>query len=223
VKDERGNDGNYRRFLKQLQEVTLKILIALGGMVFFLLTGCTGSPADPAELLFEFSFEESLEGWHTRGIDLELGQDTIQWSITQSSDRATDRSTSLKFYLNNLNDADKIWVEKKFSVRPGTRYRVSISYDFASRDNGTMNLFTVIPGVLPRPPRTREELAPTFQGSTGNGSDSDSEYIWTRKEYGVIVESGETGELSVVIGVWGTWETPRTYYLDHLRITFDEH
>jgi hypothetical protein len=28
------------------------------------------------------------------------------------------------------------------------------------------------------------------------------------------------GRIHIVIGVWGTWETPRTYYVDNVRLLF---
>jgi hypothetical protein len=46
--------------------------------------------------------------------------------------------------------------------------------------------------------------------------------VWLDKAYGLDVRSGSSGMLYVIIGVWGVWETPRTYYVDDVRIKFTE-
>jgi len=115
---------------------------------------------------------------------------------------------------------------------------VTVEYDFASADFGSFNLFRVITGVLPRPPlagglpepplaqgdgKGASTLDPSvFQGDTGNGQDADVGYRWMSKKYEFTARSGLDGTLHVLVGVWGTWESPRTYYLDNLRVTLAE-
>ncbi|MFH1221207.1 MAG: hypothetical protein V1694_12250 [Candidatus Eisenbacteria bacterium] len=45
-------------------------------------------------------------------------------------------------------------------------------------------------------------------------------YLWTGKQYTIDRRSSANGKLYVSIGVWGTWETPRTYYVDFVYIAF---
>ena len=45
---------------------------------------------------------------------------------------AQDGSTSVKLYLNNLNDAAKIWIEKTYSVQQSRNYQVKVTYSFAT-------------------------------------------------------------------------------------------
>ena len=35
-----------------------------------------------------------------------------------------------------------------------------------------------------------------------------------------VATSSPSGALYVSIGIWGTWETSRTYYLDDVTVTF---
>lgn len=167
-----------------------------------------------------FSFEEGMQGWEAKATDLELANSTIDWSITRSQERVNDGSSSLRFYLENWNDMGKIWIERSFAVKPNTQYVVNVSYAFASADWGDANFFTIITGVLQEPPKSRYELV--YQGDTGNGARSDVGYLWLEKSYGFSVESDAAGKLYVVVGVWGVWETPRTYYIDSLRVIFTE-
>ena len=172
------------------------------------------------EVSFFFSFEEGMQGWEARATDLELANSTIDWSITRSQENVKNGSSSLRFILENWNDMGKIWVERSFAVKPDTRYTVKVSYAFASADWGDVNFFTIITGVLHESPTSRDELV--YQGETGNGADSNVGYLWLEKSYSFSVESDATGKLCVIVGVWGVWESPRTYYLDNLKIVFAE-
>jgi hypothetical protein len=196
-----------------------KLGLSLAGAVLCLiLSGCTGSGAirPPLNAQF-FSFENGLEGWQAKGTDLVVANSTVDWSIQRSTDRATEGAASLRFYLNNLTDAGKIWVERPFAVSPNRRYRVSVQYSLATADFGDFNLWTIITGVRNSPAHNRNDL--TYQGNTGNGATTDVGYRWFQKSYNFDATSDAAGELYVDIGVWGTWETARTYYIDNVRVT----
>ena len=70
-------------------------------------------------------------------------------------------------------------------------------------------------GPLPASPETAEDLPYQDEITTGP---EDVGYQWLQKSYTEQVQVGADGRLHVALGVWGTWETPRTYYLDDLRI-----
>jgi len=162
-----------------------------------------------------FSFEEGMEGWATNGTDLDNPPD--QWSIESSKDMASEGKTSLKFYLDNVNDAGKIWITRSIEVEPQTHYQVEVTYKFASADYGDLNLWKIITGVALEPPKTAGELV--YQGDTGNGADPDDGWVWQHKTYNFNIRTGPEKELYVTIGIWGTWETSRTYYLDDVDVT----
>jgi len=210
-----------RLFLFALVSVAIivgAVLLYMFSSGFLLENG--GDNGHDNEGSFFFSFENDLQEWEAKALDLELANSTIDWSITRSQEMGKDDSSSLRFYLENWNDMGKIWIERSFDLKPNTRYQVNISYSFASADWGDANFFRIITGVLTEPPRFRDDLV--YQGDTGNGADSDVGYVWLEKSYSFSVESDIDGELYVVIGVWGVWETPRTYYLDNLKLVFAE-
>ncbi len=188
------------------------------------LSGCSGGGGiglpDGTQ---QFSFESDLQGWSTDATDVrDEGNPpaVATWSITRSPERARDGSASLKLTANNLTDAIKIWVERPFSVQPNTRYQVTIQFAFASADWGDFGLWRIIAGATPASPEDRDDL--TFQGETGNGADADQGYQWLEKSYTVTATSGADGKLYVALGVWGTFEVEKTYYLDNVRITLNQ-
>jgi hypothetical protein len=60
----------------------------------------------------------------------------------------------------------------------------------------------------------------TVQDATGNGSASSVDVQWLPKSYRVRASSDVGGGMRIVIGVWGTWEPPRTYYVDNVPPLF---
>lgn len=186
----------------------MKTLISI--IFVFLLSNYTLSQS------FFYSFENTHSGWDTTGIDLQVGGTTVHWSLHPSNELAIDSSFSMQYYLENYTDAGKIWIQKSFTVEQHKDYRVTIDYKLASRDFGMANLWTIITGVHLSPPITTQEL--TYQGHTGNGFDFDAGYIWLDKNYEFVINSDTSKNLWIAIGVWGTWEGPRTYYLDSLAI-----
>ena len=186
------------------------------------LAACSDDPAGPpagAPVTASFSFESGMEGWTAHGIDLVVDGREIEWSVEPSRDRASDGAQSLRLYLDNMTDAAKIWAEREIEVRPNQSYGVRIDFAFASADYGDVNLFRVIAGAFTSPPRRREVLAPAFRDETGNNSSTDAGYQWQTRSYSTTANSDASGRIHVAVGVWGTWETARTYYIDDVRIT----
>lgn len=167
---------------------------------------------------YYYSFESDMEGWQPDGTD--LSNPPINWSIEQSDDRATDGNKSVKLFLDNMNDAGKIWLEKQFELEPNTQYEILVKYDFATSDFGIFNLFHIITGVTTNNPETYDDL--TFQDDTGHGQEEDIGYTWLNKSYTLTVQTDDNGTVYIAIGVWGSWETPRTYYIDAVNISFEK-
>jgi hypothetical protein len=172
----------------------------------------------PSSASATFSFENGLEGWIPKGTD--LNSPPIQWSIEPSQDRATDGTHSLKFELSNLNDAGKIWIERPFNVQANQSYHVTVQFSLGTQDFGVANLFRIIAGVRTTPAVTRNDL--TYQDETGNGEQNNSGYKWLEKSYDFHLLSAADGTLYIDVGIWGTWETLRVYYIDNVRITISE-
>jgi hypothetical protein len=177
-------------------------------------------PYELAAQNYFYSFENTYSGWDTVGIDLQLGDTTIAWSIHPSDENAIDSVYSLRYYLGNYNDAGKIWIQKPFSVEQQKDYIVNIDYKFASQDFGMANLWTIITGVHLTPPTSAQEL--TYQGHTGNGYNFDTGYVWLDKIYQFNINSETSSNLWIVIGIWGNWEVARIYYIDSVSIQIQE-
>jgi hypothetical protein len=201
-----------------------KPICAMLACLVILAAGCGGGPTSVPISNSFFSFEDDFEGWTPNAMDVgESGGAADIWSITRSQDQAYDGTTSVKLFLSNSNDGGKIWIERPFPVQPNTRYQVQVQFAFASQDWGNFNFWTIIAGVLPELPQTTADLSPAFQGDTSNGSaTAPTGFVWLQKTYTFTVQSDSSATLHVVIGVWGTYEVARTYYVDSVLVTIDQ-
>ena len=193
----------------------LKVFSCLVILILAILTGCDGSGIPPSGTI-AFSFEKDMERWMANGTDLD--NPPVEWSVERSKDIASDGKTAVRLYLNNMNDAGKIWIERQFEGEPNRTYHICLEYDFATADWGDINLWTIITGIVPE--SAKKELV--YQGDTGNNATPEDGFVWLHKSYDFDVKSDPSGKVYVLIGIWGTWETARTYYLDNVDISFAE-
>ncbi len=172
------------------------------------------TPGDPTEE--SFFFEDGMEGWEAVAID--TLNPPIDWRVEHTAERARSKTGSVELYLENLNDQGKIWMERAFELEPGVEYDVEIAFAFSTADWGDVNLFRIIAGAHESPPRDHEALV--YQDETGHGQGSDAGHVWLEKEYELTLVAPEDGMVLVAIGVWGSWETARTYYVDEVFLRF---
>jgi len=192
--------------------------LPIASAVGVLAGGCSASTDEPfLRQTFGFTFESDAGDWVPDGTDLE--DPPVTWSVERSDDLAERGNWAIRLSLDNLNDAGKVWMERAFELRPGTTYDVEVAFDFASADFGEIGLWTIISGVSETDPETVDDLV--FRDETGNGSSEDVGHLWGTRSYSLgPATADEDGLLWVALGVWGTFETSRTYFVDELEVTF---
>ena len=193
-------------------------MTALLGVCAVLAAGGCDHAGKLLELVPEFDFTESFEAglgdWTPQALD--VADPAVTWSVEASSEEASAGTQSVKLTLDNANAAGKIWIERELEVDPGQAYDVTLSFDLASADFGTVNLWKVIAGAYTAPPRTAAELS--FPGDTGNGASADDGVHWVSRSYQVHARADKDGYIYVVIGVWGTYPVARTYWVDNVHV-----
>ena len=196
----------------------MRIHLSLLGLGMALLAACAddSTTGPDGTVVFETSFETGFDGFAADGTDLD--DPPVDWSIERSQEEADDGLWSIRLELDNLNDAGKIWIERAFDLEPGVTYDVEVTYAFGTSDFGDINTWSIITGVDPDSPEVADDL--TFQGSTSTGEDEETGVVWLEKSHAFTATTGAGGELWVSIGVWGTFETLRTHYIDDVRIEF---
>jgi hypothetical protein len=82
-----------------------------------------------------------------------------------------------------------------------------------------VNLWRVLAGALPSSPEVTADLVPAFQDDTQAGIPPGSGYVWQRRIYQEPLRTGSAGMIHVVVGIWGTSEFERTYFVDDVILT----
>lgn len=195
---------------------TAAILATLVGVAF--TTACDDDDLTGPDDDRNFGFDENMEGWAAAGADLE--NPMVEWEVAHAPETGDDDEGSIRITVDNLNDAAKVWIVRGFEAEPGRTYEVEISFSLGTSDFGNVNHWTIIAGAHDAPPEIASDL--DFRDNTGNGRTEDEGLVWLDKDYTSVVTAGADGMVWVAIGVWGTYEVARTYYIDDVEIELDQ-
>lgn len=206
----RWQDKQYKFTFSSGQASSLWLVIGISGnfeirRVYYFDSVQVQITQKPEGTLF-YSFENDMEGWTANAPDVAPGY----WSITRSVEFWDDGATSLKVDLNNTSGKGKVWIARAFEVEPGHKYRVSLDYAFSARNSTD---FVVIAGVFRSPPLTGDELSSAYQDDTTLSP------LWVHKSYEFSIKSKKSSVVYVVIGVMGTEQTHREYFIDSVCVT----
>ncbi len=156
-----------------------------------------------------YSFENDMEGWTANAADV----GPADWSISPSTELWDDGMTSLKLDLNNLSGKGSVWIARAFAVEAGNKYRVSLDYAF----DGRFREYRIIAGVFRSPPVTADDLSSAIQ------DDLPAELpLWIHRSYQFSIKSKKSSTVYVVIGVMGTKQTHRQYFIDSVCVTMTQ-
>lgn len=170
---------------------------------------------------FETSFETGMAGFAVDTDDLD--GPPVSWSVERTTDEAEVGSASVAIQVDNVNDKAKVWIEREMlDLEPNTTYAVDIEFAFGSADWGTVNLWTLFADADAESPDSWSDFDDAVRSDTGNGASEDSGVLWDDKTATVVAQTNAQGTLHIAIGVWGTYEVNRTYYLDDLKVTATE-
>jgi hypothetical protein len=104
------------------------------------------------------------------------------------------------------NDDGTVWVERRFTARPNATVSVSASFWLYSATSSDVNTWAVVGYAGNRDPETTTDIRSVVGPLNKQGW---TKYTFTRK-----VATDSTGTVWVAAGIWITYETIRTNYLD---------
>ena len=181
---------------------------------------CIFAPACVA-VSYTYSFESgTLEGWTADAAD----QGQCAWHITPSTKLPHAGLWSLEYYMNNINDATKIWIERSYDVLAGRRYDVTLTWKLATKDSRN-SACPIIAFVDDHNLETHDDDIQVIGYSDSGGFGT---YVWLSESYtrtGVlpgISAVPNQGKIWVAIGMWGTFEVDFTWYVDEVTVDITE-
>lgn len=197
-------------------------LIAVALLIPLVAAGSCDRATEPRQLPIEerFTFPDGLGSWEPRAVDVFVGGEEIEWEIEWTEERSSVGEASVRFFADNRTDAAKLWIEYIFDAEPNRDYDVQVAFSFATRDWSDANLWRIIAGALPTSPQTAEDLERAFQGDTRAGPPPGDTFVWSRRSYDAAVRTQSSGRIHVIVGIWGTSEFQRTYFVDDIQLVF---
>ena len=147
------------------------------------------------------SFESGLGAWQA-----DTDGRARAWQVDRTTAQAVDGRYGLAFYLDGRNDDGTVWVERKFTARPNATVSVSTSFWLYSSAASDLNTWAVVGYAGNRDPETTADIRSVIGPLNKKGW---TQYTFTRK-----VTTDGTGTVWVAAGIWITYETIRTNYLD---------
>jgi hypothetical protein len=147
------------------------------------------------------SFETGMGAWQA-----DTDGRARAWQIYRTADQAVDGKYGLGLYLDGSNDDGTIWIERKFTAPPNATVSVTASFWLYSATSGDVNAWPVVGYAGNHDPETTADIRSVVGVLNKKGW---TQYTFTRK-----VTADSTGTVWVAAGIWATWETTRTNYLD---------
>ncbi|MBI2838315.1 MAG: hypothetical protein HYX75_08380 [Acidobacteria bacterium] len=197
--------------------MSLLKMAAMGVPVILLAQGSEGQ-SNPVSIATAYSesFETGMGGWMPdHHLACEPACWPLSWHIVRSPTRAYHGAYSLDCYLNGDHDDGTIWVERPFqtsALAPGS-YKVSLLFYLWSDSYSHVNRWPVVAFLGSADPEREDQFAIIGQTNMVAG--------WKQYSYSRVVSLKPTQALWVAFGFGATWEVPRTYAMDMVRITVE--
>jgi len=193
---------------------TRKVRLVAAVLLVMLASPCAAAS-------YSYGFESgTLEGWTADATD----QGLCAWHISPSKKLPYAGAWSLEYYMNNINDATKIWIERAYDVQAGHRYDVSLTWKLATKDS-PVTACPIIAYVGSRDLETHDDeiqvIGYSIGGGTGNWVWLSESYLRTGVPPGASSVPGQ-GKIWVAIGMWGTFEVSFTWYVDGVTVDITE-
>jgi hypothetical protein len=184
------------------------------------LCGLLGACGAPTHTSGSYSFEGSLQGWNAGAADVTVAGMPLDWSVAATNERSFDGRWSARIFVDNRSDAGKVWLSRTYKLLPSRNYDVHVEFVLGSADTGPVGAFRILAGAEPSIPANGDDAISLARDDTANGGAAG--VAWVAKSYDSIATTGPTGDLTALVGIWGTFAVARTYYLDSLAVQFTE-
>jgi hypothetical protein len=161
-------------------------------------------------------FEAGLGTWD-KGFDLPPDPnrpgELVEWSIEQTTERASEGTASARYTLDGRQDDGTIWLARSIPVAPNTVHDVVLSFELWS-DSESFNTIAKVAAYA-------GAVEPTVEADFDTTQAANLEVGWRTYSYEFVVPVGSDGLLWVAFGISAVFETVMSYDVDDVRVTID--
>lgn len=204
-------------------------LLESGCLAVGTLAGCTGGKS-PETIEFTDGLEEGFMGW-TRDSDVPEDPNNhgnpVAWMITHSTERATDGTASLRYYLDGTQDDGTIWIVQPITVDSGHTYNMRMQVDAWSASESFNTLAHLVMYAGPSRP-TSEGSFPSPGTSSSDAGVTDTGGLreplnqvegWQTYSFSWKTPTLQMDAIYIATGISAVWETEMTYFIDNITLT----
>jgi hypothetical protein len=131
-------------------------------------------------------------------------------SVTLSTEQAFDGVRSVRIFMDGRQDDGTTWIEAQFVGPPGTRIRVSLTFQLWSPGSGVAGGWFVVGYAGNGDPEAEADF--TRLGYT------DVTAGWRPYHFGWTFRTDASGRFRVALGTSVIWEVQKAHHIDSVRV-----
>ncbi len=136
---------------------------------------------------------------------------TVEWNITRTMSLAYSGQYAIKMFIDGKQDDGTLWLERRITVSKNTQVKVTITFWLYSEEESFNTIAAIVGYAGTRNPEEESNFEVLGAANQVAG--------WKKYSFKTAVDTGDTGELWVALGISVRWETVMTYYVDNVEIT----
>ena len=165
----------------------------------------------PSPQKYSESFENGMGTWIA---DADVPEDPnnpgqpVEWHIRRVENPSRSGRFSLELFIDGRQDDGTIWIETKIESR--RRSQVRVSFWLYSEEQSFNTLAAICTYIGAENPEAEDDFYVLGAANEVAG--------WKKYEYSAVLDSSQSGEAWVAVGISVQWETYLTYYIDDVEV-----
>jgi hypothetical protein len=163
---------------------------------------------------YNYSFEESFEGW-VGDADYLVGENDsieVDWNVTRSNERAIEGDYSVCLEFNGFHDDGGVWIEYKHILNNSGKVKIKVTFYIFSESFGMNTRAWFFGAITLFNPEIEDDF--NFESTTICG---DNEVTgWSKLSFSATLSNIDV--IWISIGYRVAWETFLSFFIDEISI-----
>lgn len=135
----------------------------------------------------------------------------VAWTIERVSNNSFSGNYSVLLSIDGRQDDGTIWIGRKLNLDPSSPKSVNVSYQLWSESESFNTLAVVVGHIGENNPVVEADFQVLGAANRVSG--------WLDYSFTSEINTNDTGEVYVAVGISVTWETDISYLIDAVSIT----
>jgi len=157
---------------------------------------------------------ESFEDEEWGGWQADNDGKAPEFIIERSQAQAYDGISSIRVFIDGSQDDGTGWIERTINFASNSMYQMDMGFQVWSEFQSPVNNWGVVAYAGINDPEVEEDFVLI--------GDTDQVAGWKEYTYQTQIRTDYSGNIYIACGITVYWETPRSYYIDLVNITFTQ-